>query len=139
MAIVINIFLNLFIVKQLVLLFFLFFSSYTFSQVEQIERYKLYPTDNMYNFINLDTATGIMTLVQWSLESDSRFVYKLSYEILLPDGWVESTDEEMKYGRFKLYPTSNTYNFLLLDTENGRTWQVQWGFEKDERFVIEIE
>ena len=45
----------------------------------------------------------------------------------------------MKYGRFKLYPTSNTYNFLLLDAENGRTWQVQWGFEKDERFVIEID
>ena len=125
--------------KKLTLLFFLFFSLYTFSQVEQIERFKLYPTDNMYNFINLDTMTGQMTLVQWSLESGSRFEYILSMEVLLPDGWVEWTDEEMKYGRFKLYPTSNTYNFLLLDAENGRTWQVQWGFEKDERFVIEIE
>ncbi len=93
----------------------------------------------MYNFINLDTMTGQMTLVQWSLESGSRFEYILSMEVLLPDGWVEWTDEEMKYGRFKLYPTSNTYNFLLLDAENGRTWQVQWGFEKDERFVIEID
>ena len=125
--------------KKLTLLFFLIFSSYTFSQVEQIERFKLYPTDNMYNFINLDTMTGQMTLVQWSLESGSRFEYILSMEVLLPDGWVEWTDEEMKYGRFKLYPTSNTYNFLLLDAENGRTWQVQWGFEKDERFVIEID
>ena len=78
--------------KQLILLFFLFFSSYTFSQVEQIERFKLYPTDNMYNFINLDTMTGQMTLVQWSLESGSRFEYILSMEVLLPDGWVEWTD-----------------------------------------------
>ena len=125
--------------KKLTLIFFLILSSYTFSQVEQIERWKLYPTDNMYNFINLDTMTGQMTLVQWSLESGSRLEYILSMEVLLPDGWVEWTDEEMKYGRFKLYPTSNTYNFLLLDAENGRTWQVQWGFEKDERFVIEID
>jgi hypothetical protein len=28
---------------------------------------------------------------------------------------------------FTLEPTKNIWNFILLDTSDGRTWQVQWG------------
>lgn len=41
---------------------------------------------------------------------------------------VRSVDE---VARYKLYPTTNMWTFLKLDTRNGRIWQVQWSFEDD--------
>ena len=41
-----------------------------------------------------------------------------------------------KNGRFKLYPTDNSYNFIMVDVINGNTYQVQWSTKSDERFVI---
>ena len=31
-----------------------------------LDRYKLYPTENIYNFLQLDTMTGKIEIVQWS-------------------------------------------------------------------------
>ena len=42
-------------------------------------------------------------------------------------GKNETLDSALR--RFKLYPTQNIYTFLLLDTINGRTWQVQWSLD----------
>ena len=92
--------------------------------------YRLFSTRNMYMFIQLNTRNGQMWQVQWSTESKSRFVATLS------DISRVNKDEE-KNGRFFLYPTTNIYNFILLDQIDGRTWQVQWGKEED-RAVIEI-
>ncbi len=92
--------------------------------------YRLFPTQNMYTFIKLDTRNGQMWQVQWHTESKSRFETSLSYIYLV------NKDEE-KFGRFFLYPTTNIYNFILLDQVDGRTWQVQWGKEED-RAVIRI-
>ena len=39
-------------------------------------------------------------------------------------------------GRFKLYPTGNMYNFIMVDVINGRSWQVQWSNSKNKRLVI---
>ena len=41
-----------------------------------------------------------------------------------------------KNGRFKLYPTGNMYNFIMVDVINGRTWQVQWNNSENKRLVI---
>ena len=71
-----------------------------------------------------------MWQVQWGTESKYRF------ENVLSDISLVNKDEEKK-GRFFLYPTTNIYNFILLDQIDGRTWQVQWGKE-DERTVIRI-
>ena len=38
-----------------------------------------------------------------------------------------------KPGRFFLYPTENTFNYILLDQIDGRVWQVQWNIDKDKR------
>ena len=38
-------------------------------------------------------------------------------------------------GRFKLYPTGNMYNFIMVDVINGRSWQVQWNNDKNKRIV----
>ena len=40
-----------------------------------------------------------------------------------------------KNGRFKLYATNNTYNFIMVDVINGSTWQVQWNTDEDKRLV----
>lgn len=92
--------------------------------------YRLFSTRNMYTFIKLDTRNGQMWQVQWDTESKSRFVTVLS------DISLTNKDEE-KSGRFFLYPTTNIYNFILLDQIGGRTWQVQWG-NKEDRAVIPI-
>ena len=41
-----------------------------------------------------------------------------------------------KNGRFKLYPTGNMYNFIMVDVIDGRTWQVQWNIDDNKRLVI---
>lgn len=92
--------------------------------------YRLFSTRNMYTFIKLNTRNGQMWQVQWSNESNYRF------ETVLSDIPRVTKDEE-KNGRFFLYPTTNIYNFILLDQIDGRTWQVQWGKEK-ERMVLRI-
>lgn len=90
-------------------------------------RYQLFPTENRWNFINLDTQTGKMRMVQYSTESTANaFTYTLS-DVSLVDN--ESTS---KPGRFTLYPTQNRYNFILLDQTDGRTWQVQWSTKSEE-------
>ena len=40
-----------------------------------------------------------------------------------------------KNGRFKLYPTGNMYNFIMVDVISGRTWQVQWNTDENKRIV----
>ena len=93
--------------------------------------YRLFATQNMYTFIKLDTRNGKMWQVQWSTKgSDYRF------ETTLSDISLVNKDEE-RNGRFFLYPTTNIYNFILLDQIDGRAWQVQWGKEA-ERLVIRI-
>ena len=93
--------------------------------------FRLYKTKNKYNFIKLDTRTGQMELVQWSLDGD-RMSYRLSNEILT------SSYEEQIPGRFTLYATTNMYQFVLLDQIDGRTWHVQWGTDKEYRWVKRI-
>lgn len=96
-------------------------------------RYRLFPTRNMYNFLELDTRTGKINQVQWSTKGDSyRFTTSLNNDVLV---WSWDT---LVDGRFTLYPTSNMYNFVMLDQIDGRTWQVQWNFEEENRGVMRI-
>jgi hypothetical protein len=92
--------------------------------------FRLFSTRNTYNFIKLNTRNGQMWQVQWSTGNNT-FEVPLSLTKL-----VSSEDE--KNGRFFLYPTTNIYNFILLDQIDGKSWQVQWSFEEKERMVIRI-
>ena len=92
--------------------------------------YRLFSTSNTFNFIKLNTRNGQMWQVQWSLK-DNKF------ETTLSDISLVTKDEE-KNGRFFLYPTTNTFNFILLDQVDGRAWQVQWNFDAEKRFVSRI-
>lgn len=101
-------------------------------QTYDIGRFKLFPTQNIWTFIKLDTQTGQMWLVQYSIKSDNdRFEYDLNPNPLI------ATAKSVN-GRFELYSTQNIYNFILLDRIDGKTWQVQWSFDKENRAVIPI-
>ncbi len=93
--------------------------------------YRLFSTRNMYTFIKLNTRNGKMWQVQWGTES------KYQFETSLSDIARANKDEE-RNGRFFLYPTTNIYNFILLDQIDGRVWQVQWSTKINETMVNPI-
>lgn len=104
-----------------------------FVQTADIARFKLFPTQNMWTFLKLDTQTGQMWQVQYSIKGDTeRFEYDLN-----PDSLI--TNAKIVNGRFELYPTQNIYNFILLDQIDGKLWQVQWSFDEKNRAVLPIE
>lgn len=92
-------------------------------------RYKMYPTENMHNFLKLDTQTGRIEQVQWSLDNDKEFSIILNNKDL---SWITGMNS------FELYPTQNMYQFILLDKATGRTWHVQWGFSDKKRWMQRI-
>lgn len=127
---------------KLITLFFILFATTSFAQstsqapiqnisTDSIAVYRLFATKNTYNFIKLNTRNGQMSQVQWGTESKYRFETTLS-------DISRVTKENEKNGRFFLYPTINSYNFILLDQIDGRTWQVQWSIEEKDRMVIPI-
>ena len=96
------------------------------------DSYKLYPmTNNRSNFLKLDTRTGELWSIQWSIEDSSRFEWTINYRDLVrydrDDNVLWPDPEEYVNGRFEIYPTQNIYNYLLLDKINGRVWQIQCG------------
>lgn len=95
--------------------------------------FRLYPTDNMWTFLELDTVTGRIWQVQYSVKgSDYRFSSAVNSESLILEG------EDSFAGRFELYKTQNIYNFILLDTLKGRIWQVQWSSNQESRMIMPI-
>ena len=94
-------------------------------------KFRLYPTQNMWTFIKLNTRNGKMWQVQFDVEDNNRFE---TYLNILP--LVE--EEEEVNDRFTLYPTENMWTFILLDQYSGKTWQVQWSIEPENRGVIPI-
>lgn len=99
--------------------------TFTVSQNPNVP-FRLFPTQNNWNFMKLDTRTGQIWMVQYSVESSSSaFTWTLNDTPL-----EEATTENI--GRFTLYPTSNRFNFILLDQYNGRTWQVQYSLDNTE-------
>lgn len=128
--------------KKLILIFYVFLGwSLVFADIPSTKiitdteiRYQLYPTQNMWTFLKLDTLTGQIWQVQFSIEGDAyRFETVLSSK--------DITDElklEKIVGRYILYPTQNTYNFILLDQITGYTYQVQWSRDIENRVVIPI-
>lgn len=93
------------------------------------ERYKIYPTENIYNLIKLDCQTGKLEQIQWSLKSNEEFSVTLNGSDL---SFYEGLNS------FELYPTKNMYQFILLDRATGRTWHVQWGTESSKRWITRI-
>lgn len=92
-------------------------------------RFKLYPTENIYNFLELDTKTGRVWQLQWDMDSGN--------EGGLPIVDFDLVSEEDSYGSnvFELYPTKNIFQFILVNKVNGQAWHLQWGMEDTNRWV----
>ena len=161
--------------KYLILL--LFIPIVCFGQ-EDIERFKVYNTSNIYTSLLLDSATGQIWQLQIGLSdsdqlksvlSDYKYAETIDYYTQKhnddmkdweenynskPDSIVSAEDKKYfkpmsledrlslmkvgKNGRFKLYPTDNTYNFIMVDVINGDTYQVQWNTDIDKRLVLKF-
>jgi hypothetical protein len=102
-------------------------------QVSENTIYQLYPTQNYYTFIKLDTRNGKMWQVHFAISKEG-----FEGEIILNSNSLLWSDEVEVNGRFTLYPTNNIYNFILLDQLKGKTYQVQWNNEQEKRFVSPI-
>lgn len=119
---------------------FCFFGLLSFCQEKQITAlgqdnpnasYRLFPTTNMWTFLKLNTEDGRIWQVEYAMNNEGRFE---TYLNLIP----LATGSQKKPGRFTLYPTQNMWTFILLDTINGSTWQVQWSQNADNRGIIPI-
>lgn len=94
------------------------------------ENYKLYKTENIYTFLRLDTSTGQIDQVQWALDKKDEGILSINQ--------VNLAIDEPVPGTFELYPTSNIYQFILLDKNLGRMWHVQWGIGAKNRWIRSI-
>lgn len=94
--------------------------------------YKLYPTENNWIFLRLNTRTGQIWMVQYSIDDSPRMIADLDISI------KTSTLDNQICGRYILQPTKNMYNFIMLDQINGRCWQVQWSIDPENRGVLRI-
>jgi hypothetical protein len=82
----------------------------------------------MWTFLQLDTTTGEIWQIQYDVQGDKRGGVELNTQNL-------ASGKQVILGRFTLYPTSNMYNFILLDQIDGSTWQVQWSIDKKNRWI----
>lgn len=96
-----------------------------------VTNFVLYPTANKYTFLKLDTRNGVVSQVQFSMGNDQ-------IEVYLNDTPLIFENEEKEPGRFALYPTTNMWTFLLLDSKDGSVWQIQWNNEKSNRGIWRI-
>ena len=101
-------------------------------RIQEIDhpRYRIFKTQNMWNLLLLDTRTGQLWQVQYTIDAKGdRTVIPISTEILA-DG-----NED---GRFSLTVTENMWTSILVDTKDGRLWQCQFDIKDDDRFCIRI-
>ena len=101
-------------------------------EIKENVRYKMFPTENIWTFLKLDTRSGKIWQVQYSINDDYRGEIELNSKALVS---YDSTDN----GRFTLYPTKNMYNFILLDQIDGKMWQVQWSVDEENRVIIPMQ
>lgn len=123
--------------KTLILCIFMFCCYSLFGQSSISEptqsptvQYRLFRTNNMWTFIKLDTITGKMWQLHYSLSDEGGTVVLNEQDL--------ASGKQKTPGRFTLYPTSNMWTFILIDQIDGNTWQVQWSMTRSNRFILPI-
>ena len=106
-------------------------ASNTMVQATRVPRYKMYPTQNINILLKFDTKRGRIWMVQYRMKDQDALEVTIANFAAVNEsaGWN---------GRFEMYPTNNMYNFLMIDTETGQVYQVQWSTEYNRRFVEKI-
>jgi len=93
--------------------------------------YRLFRTQNMWAFLELETATGRIWQVHYDINGNNRGQVTLNSRNL-------AEGRDVIQGRFTLHPTQNINTFILHDQIDGRTWQVQWSNNSRDRLIIPI-
>ena len=106
-------------------------ASNTMLQATRVPRYKMYSTQNINILLKLDTKRGRIWMVQYRMKDQSAMEVSI-------DNFAAVNENAGWNGRFEMYPTNNMYNFLMIDTETGQVYQVQWSTEYSKRFVEKI-
>lgn len=101
-------------------------------EIKENIRYKMFPTENIWTFLKLDTRSGKIWQVQYSVDDNYRG------EVVLNDKALVTVDAA-ENGRFTLYQTKNMYNFILLDQIDGKMWQVQWSVDEENRVILPMQ
>ena len=132
--------------KNLIVLLFII-PIFSFAQECKIPKYKVYPTENKEVSLKLDSATGEVWQVEIGVETGEEIASKIDFISNKSDSTFEKvTDfsDVMKNfrvaqnGRFELFPTNNIYEFLMVDTILGTTYQVQWHNQQEKRLISAI-
>lgn len=132
--------------KNLIILLFII-PIFSFAQECKIPKYKVYPTENKEVSLKLDSATGEVWQVEIGVETGEEIASKIDFISNKTDSTFEKvTDfsDVMKNfrvaqnGRFELFPTNNIYEFLMVDTILGTTYQVQWHNQQEKRLISAI-
>lgn len=95
--------------------------------------HRLFETQNMWNFLLLDTQYGRVWQVQYASKDYESALIPINTEALVAD-----LTNVPRIGRFTLYPTQNMWNFILLDQDTGNVWQCQYGVGTVQRFLFHI-
>lgn len=98
---------------------------------KELPVYKMMPTENIHILLKWNTRTGDIWMTQYALSETDALEHKIPSIIN-----IES--ENSWNGRFELYPTKNMFNFIMVDTYYGNTYQVQWNTKDENCFVIPI-
>ena len=88
--------------------------------------YVLYPVSTGV-FLRLDTRDGTIIGIAPTNPEKNRI---LNSNPLASDN---------KTGRFQLYPTENSWEWILFDTTTGEVWLLRWSAKKDVLTKINIE
>ena len=97
--------------------------SYPSSEDNWRNRFQLFPTQNMWNFILLDTYTGRLWQVQYS-SSD------LDALMCIPINEVELA--QASHQIFSISPLTSMYQYYLINELNGDMWKFQWSTKGDD-------
>ena len=106
--------------KKFISLFILMIIALT-SYAQSNSVYKIYRTQNYHNQLRLNTMTGEVQQIQSVKGEDYMFAVPINrYSLAFPA-------EDSKWtGRFQMFATQNMWTFILLDSYNGKLWQVQY-------------
>lgn len=113
-------------------MFYVPINSYSLSYPESTDnwknRFQLFPTQNMWNFILLDSFTGRLWQVQYSTKD-------LDNLMCIP---INSTElANSKHSIFSISPMTSMYQFYLTNNNSGEMWKFQWSTKGDDYRWIE--
>ena len=90
-----------------------------------VYRYWLYPTQNMWTFILLDTFCGKLWQCQFSVEGS-----KYIFSIPINNEYLSYTNKS----KFSVSPMTSMYQFYLNNEETGEQYQFQWTTKSDDGY-----